>query len=132
MGNVMRILLFWMAAAMFLALPSPVGAQIITNIPECADRNGNPGFVTGRITAACVPAFIAHVIMFIYSLVGVFFILNIMYAGYQIAMAGAGVGDDEAGKQRLKWAIVGFVMTLSTYLILETIVRVFVVPYSPA
>lgn len=102
--------------------------------PPSIIRSGIDGcdFTTGRLSASCIPNFIASVVIFIYGLVGVFFMLNIMYAGYQIAFAGAGIMDEGAGKQRLKWAIIGFIMTVCSFLILSAIVSVFSRPFTPA
>ncbi len=97
----------------------PAAAQnpaIITNLPGC-------DFETGRLTAACVPIFIGHLITMIFSLVSAFFLLNVMYAGYQIAM-GSWTGEKSAGKDRLTWAIIGLVVTVCSYLILDLAVSV--------
>jgi hypothetical protein len=108
------------ALALALLLPGLAYAQpgIITNIPGC-------DFVTGKMTSACVPMFIAHLIQFVFSLAGVFFILNVMFAGYQIAIGSVpGVGDKEKGKARLTWSIIGFVVTAFSFLIMDLILSV--------
>jgi hypothetical protein len=88
-------------------------------------------FKTGRLSASCIPIFIGHVIEYIFGLIGFFFIINVMYAGYQIAFGGAGIVEDGAGKQRLKWSIIGFVVTACSFLILDAILTVFIVKFTP-
>jgi hypothetical protein len=77
-------------------------------------------FQTGKLTAACIPIFIAHLIQF----VGILFVLNVMYAGYQLAIAYIGESDKGAGKDRLKWSIAGLVICTCSYLILDLVLNV--------
>lgn len=109
------------AITSLLLLPSAAAAQlpgIITTIPGC-------DFVTGRFTAMCIPMFIAHLIKFVFSLAGVFFVLNIMFAGYQIAIGSVpGLGDKEKGKTRLLWSILGFMTTVFSFVILDLVLSV--------
>lgn len=81
-------------------------------------------FTTGRITAACIPLFIGHLVEFIFALIGIFFVLNVMYAGYQLAFAYIGEGDKGAGKERLKWSILGLIIAVCSYLILDLVLYV--------
>ena len=101
-----------------MSFPAAASAQIITNVPGCE-------FVTGRFSAACIPNFIAHLIQIVFGLVGIFFLLNIMYAGYQIAIGGVpGIGDREKGKNRLTWSIIGFIVTACSFLIMDMVLTV--------
>ena len=96
-----------------LLLPVTAFAQegVITNIPGC-------DFVSGSLTAACIPSFIAHVIQLLFGFTGVLCLFNIMIGGYQVAL-GAATGDKEKGKNRITWAIIGLVLSLTVYLILD-------------
>ncbi len=102
-------------------LPAIAKAQqgfITGDIDEC-------NFTTGRFGADCIPLYIAHLITLIFGLVGIFFIINIMYAGYQIAFGNIpGVGDKEAGKNRLLWSIIGFLVTACSFLILDAVLSI--------
>ncbi len=119
--------LFAHITALLLLAPHAVSAQVPSII-----KSGITGcdFQTGKLSAACIPNFIASIVVFIYGLIGLFFIANIMYAGYQIAFAGAGIMDEGAGKQRLKWSILGFIITVSSYLILSAIISIFSAPFA--
>ncbi len=105
--------------ALSLLTPQLVLAQnpaVVTTLPGC-------DFETGRLAAACVPIFVGHLITLIFSLVSAFFILNVMYAGYQIAM-GSWTGEKSEGKERVTWSVIGLVVTVCSYLILDLAVSV--------
>lgn len=82
-------------------------------------------FTTGVMTAACIPSFIGHTIQFIFSLVGVFFVINIIVGGYQIAMGSIGGGGNQAGKDRVLYSAIGFAVTVSAFLIFDLALTVF-------
>jgi hypothetical protein len=112
-ASAITVLLLVPAAALAQQVPG-----IITNIPGC-------DFVTGKFTSMCIPMFIAHLIRFVFSLAGVFFVLNIMFAGYQIAIGSVpGIGDKEKGKTRLLWSIIGFLVTVFSFVILDLVLSV--------
>ncbi len=100
----------------FAAFADDVGV-LISGIPDC-------DFVTGKLGPACIPLFIGHLVAFVYSFVGMFFVLNVMYAGYQLAIAYIGGSDKGAGKDRLKWSIAGLVVCTCIYLILDLVLGV--------
>lgn len=101
-------------------LPAGAQAQLFGIL-----QPGIPGcdFRTGWLTAMCIPNFIAHLIAFIFSLLGVFFLGSVMYAGYQIALSGI-TGDKEAGKRRLTWSIIGLIVAICSFVILDLILSV--------
>ena len=76
------------------------------------------------MTAACIPSFIGHLIEFVYGFVGIFFILNVMYAGYELALGYMGEGDKGKGKDRLKWSIIGLIVATCSFLILDMVLNV--------
>lgn len=82
-------------------------AQIIKDLPGCP-------ITTGWFGAGCVPVFIGHLIQFVLAFVGGICLINIMIGGYQIAL-GSAIGDKEAGKNRILWALVGLLVSLFCY-----------------
>lgn len=82
-------------------------------------------FVTGNISAGCIPLFIGHIIQLVFGLISAFFLLNVIFAGYQIAM-GSWTGDKANGKDRLTWSIIGLVISICAFLILDLVVSVIV------
>ncbi|HVW66857.1 MAG TPA: hypothetical protein VHA78_03970 [Candidatus Peribacteraceae bacterium] len=80
-------------------------------------------FVTGRLTASCVPWFIGHLIVFVFQFISVLFLLNVIYAGYQLTM-GSITGDKGKGKDRLQWSIVGLIVSVCSFLLLNMVLTV--------
>ncbi len=102
-------------------LPTGAHAQAIFGVIQ----DGIPGcnFTTGRLTALCVPNFIAHLVALIFGLLGIFFLGNVMFAGYQIAVSGL-TGDKEAGKKRLTWSIIGLIVAICAFVIMDLVLSV--------
>jgi hypothetical protein len=109
-----------LALLALLALPTPAFAQwaIIMNGIEGCD------FDSGWMTAACIPNFIAHLVAFVYGLIGLFFVVNVMLGGYQLAIAYIGESDKGAGKDRIKWSIIGLIVSSCIFLILDLVLNV--------
>ena len=87
--------------------------------------DGLPGcdFTTGRLMAACIPVFIGHLVTILIGLIGTIFVINIMIAGYQYAI-GSLDGDQGKAKERIYWSIIGLIVTLCSYLILDLVLKV--------
>lgn len=96
-------------------LPVSAFAQegIITDVPGC-------DFTTGILQASCIPSFVAHMIQLLFGFTGILCLFNIMIGGYQIAI-GAATGDKEKGKQRITWALIGLILSVAAYLILDVV-----------
>lgn len=106
-------------AALTAGIPgaSAQNIQILApNLPGC-------NWTTGKLTASCIPIFIGHLVQTLFSLISVFFLINVMYAGYQIAM-GAWSGENTAGKDRLRHSIIGLIVSVCCYLILDLIISI--------
>lgn len=110
-------LFLWMVTATDAAFAQFQEGVVVNGIGGC-------NFTTGYLSSACIPQFIGHLITFVYSFVGTFFVVNVMYAGYQLAIAYIGEGDKGAGKERLKWSIGGLVVATCTFLILDLVLYV--------
>lgn len=78
-------------------------------------------FRTGKLLPQCIPIFIGHIIQTVVSVLSVLFLLNVLYAGYQIAM-GSWTGEKAAGKDRLTWSIIGLVVSTCAFLIIDLVV----------
>ncbi len=102
--------------AAVLALPVAVFAA-----PTTILDNSVCDFAQGYITFDCIPRFIAHLVNFIFAGVGTFTLLQIIFGGYQIAIGGA-VGTREAGINRIRMAVIGLVVTLLIYAIINFII----------
>ncbi len=86
---------------------------------------GIPGcyFEYGIINAGtCLPAFMAHLIRFVFGFAAGICILMIAFAGYEIVLGSLPGGSSEAGKNRLTWAIIGFIMAATSFFIMDFII----------
>lgn len=80
-------------------------------------------FQEGIINAgSCLPGFLAHLIQFIFGFAAGICILMIMFAGYEIVTGSLPGGSSEAGKNRLTWAIIGFIMAATSFFIMDFII----------
>ena len=96
-------------------IPTAKAQSIITDgIAGC-------DFVTGQISAGCVPAFIAHVIGWIAGFLGAGFLIVIIWAGYEFAL-GDITGNIDAGKQRLQFGITGFIVSILAFAIIQFVI----------
>lgn len=114
----MRRLLLSLPPAILLGIPaaSAQNLRVITNLPGC-------DFTTGNLQASCIPAFIGHLIQLVFGLISILFLLNVMYAGYQIAL-GYIRGEKAEGIERLRWSILGLIISVCAFLILDLAVSV--------
>jgi len=115
---------WWIADMLPIQQDRPVLSFLVPTVfaQEGIISSGVPGcdFVSGTMTAACIPSFVGHVIQFLFGFTGVLCLFNIMIGGYQVAIGGA-TGDKEKGKQRITWTVIGLIMSLAAYLILDFI-----------
>lgn len=86
-------------------------------------KNMGCDFAEGTINAGqCLPAFLAHLIQFVFGFAAGICILMIMFAGYEIVTGSLPGGSSEAGKNRLTWAIIGFIMAATSFFIMDFII----------
>lgn len=80
-------------------------------------------FITGEINAGtCLPSFIAHVIRFVFGFAAGICWVMIIFSGYEIVIGNLPGGSSEAGKNRLTWAIIGFIMAGTSFFIMDFII----------
>lgn len=127
----------------------PAGPQLIPDtgmIGNCPpnNNNSNPGgnnnpinpdccnFRTGAISFDCIPLYLSYLIKFVFGLAGGFALIEIIKGGYEYALSGlqqfGGLPDKEAGKKRITNAILGLIVVVFTFLIVDTIVSAFFAP----
>ncbi len=96
--------------------------------PNCRDCN----FRTGNMGFGCIPLYLSYLIRFAFGLAGGFAVIEIMKGGYEYAFSGlqqfGGLPDKEAGKKRVTNAILGLIVVVFTYLIIDTIVAALFAP----
>lgn len=98
-------------------------AQAPMLIPE-GGMIGGCSFVTGDFGFDCIPLYLSYLIRLAFGLAGGFALFNIIQGGYEYGLSGlpAGIVDKEAAKKRVTHAIVGFVVVILAFLIIDTIV----------
>lgn len=80
-------------------------------------------FVTGKLDAGCLPQYISYLITIIFQLTGAIFLLMIIIGGYQYTIGKASGGGGEEGKARVRFAIIGFLITAMSFYIVDFILN---------
>ena len=87
---------------------------------------GNCSFITGDFSFDCIPLYLAYLLRIAFGMAGGFAVFQIIQGGYEYALSGlqqfGGLPDKEAGKKRITNAVLGLVVVVLTYLIVDTIV----------
>jgi hypothetical protein len=79
-------------------------------------------FASGRVTADCIPMFLAHIIQTIFGFTGAICLIMILISGYQFALGSVTGGDTSAAKERLKWAIIGMIVSALAFYIIDFVI----------
>ncbi len=87
--------------------------------PLCFPVAKGCDFTNGQLAAQCVPAYLAYLIKVIFALTGAIFLLMIILGGYQYVIGKAGGGGGEEGKARVRFAIIGFLVTALSFYIVD-------------
>jgi hypothetical protein len=75
------------------------------------------------MSAQCVPNYIAYLIGTIFELTGAVFLLMVIVGGYQYVFGKATGGGGEEGKARVRFAIIGFLITALSFYIVDFILN---------
>ncbi len=78
------------------------------------------GVKTGRLKFYMVPFFITYLIQFLLSLAGLVAVLFMVIGGYKYVVGGL-TEDKESGKKTILHAIVGFIVALSAWIVVNFI-----------
>ena len=100
----------------FLKVPASYAQSLIPE--DGAIPGGDCNLITGDLHATCIPDYLQYLIGVFFTFIGVFFFIMIVFAGYQIAL-GSAFGDKEAGKNKLKNAIFGFIISALSFFIIK-------------
>lgn len=98
-------------------------AQADPSILSPALQTNDCNYITGQLKAKCIPIFIGHLVVQVFRLLSAFFVLNVLYAGYQVAI-GAWSGEKSAGKDRLLWSVIGLIVSVLAFVILDLVLSV--------
>lgn len=138
-----KLLIF---TSLFLASVSSVSAQTATPAPGAPVVNGtflqkvNPLTVVGNSMSGVPPEiqelinlsrfntpgnFVNALLPFLFSLAGVILFIMITWGGFEMMMGAADTKSQEAGKQRITAALIGFVLLFMTYWIAQIVQYIF-------
>ena len=95
--------------------------RVLAQSPALIPSQGVPdcNFVTGSFHAACLPNYLAYLISVLFSITGVIFLLMLILGGYQYVLGSAGYGNKEEGFARIRFAIIGFLVTALSFYIVD-------------
>ncbi len=106
------------ASATFLALPAMVRAQVVTN------DYGLPSVEYGPSGAETLPEAIASVLTIILGVLGAICVLLVVIAGIMYMTSGGDEARVEKAKNYLIYAIVGLIVAVLGYVIVNTVMSV--------
>jgi len=93
-----------------------------TLLPNNGTLGAGCSFITGEFGYQCVPLYVAYLIQLIFGFTGGIALMQIMMAGYQIAMGGLQGGDTSGPRSRILWALIGLGVCVFSFLIIDTII----------
>ena len=85
-------------------------------IPAC-------DFLNGDVHFACVPQYIGYLVKILLGFAGGFFLFGMMMAGYKYMFGSVTATGTEAGKKEIIARIVGFVIIVFSYLLVDTLIN---------
>lgn len=129
-----RMLLLLMLSAVLVTVRSGIalaqgpGPQLIPD----TGMIGGCNFVTGDFNFECLPLYLAYIIRLFFGMAGGFAMFQILQGGYEYALSGlqpvaSGLPDKEAAKKRITNAIVGLVVVVLSYMLIDTLITAFFV-----
>ncbi|MBI1812934.1 hypothetical protein HY285_05175 [Candidatus Peregrinibacteria bacterium] len=80
-------------------------------------------FITGEMHFHCIPLYVAYLIQLVFSFIGTIALLVIIWSGYELAISSLAGGDSSKAKGRLRYAIMGFVVSILAYFIVNLIIE---------
>ncbi len=96
---------------------SPQGLQLIPESGRIADCN----FITGEFHFNCFPVYLGYLIQLAFAWGVGTSLMQIVWGGYEWAFAGLG-GDTQGAKKRIQHAIIGLIVSILAFLIVDTVI----------
>lgn len=122
----MRFALLTVTITLCLLAPMATSAQVTPTLipaePPTKEFAKHCDFKSGEITAKCVPIYLAYLIKTIFGFAGAICLFVIMFAGYEFVLGSVTGGDTSAGKERLKWGIIGFIVSALSFFIIDFVI----------
>ncbi len=80
-------------------------------------------FTTGDFDFDCIPFYIGYLITVLFAFAAGAFLVGIILGGYKYAIGSVTTEGKEAGKKQLTGAVLGFVVVVLSYLLVDTILE---------
>lgn len=110
----------------YLLLIPQVLAEGFVLIPEdgtIGGKNLKCNFTTGDFEMFCIPAYIKYLINIIVGIAGTVAVIFIMVGGFKYIISGISE-DKEAGKETIKHAIIGLIITGLSWIIVTGVISI--------
>lgn len=108
----------WIFTALFLVIPSPMFAQLNRHLITA----GREIKTAGEDSAISFPSLIGKWINVLLSVLGLVFVVLVVYAGYLWMTAAGDTKKVETAKALLGQAVIGLVIIVSAYLISDFVI----------
>lgn len=112
---------FRLTAALLGFVPAAAYAQKLELIPG-SGMIGSCNFVTGEFHYACFPLYLGYLIQLAFAFGVGTCLTQIIWGGYEYAITPAVGGDNSGAKTRIRHAIIGLIVCILSFLIVDTIV----------
>ena len=99
-----------------MCIPFESAAQSIINPTSLPNVN------SGRLTASEISTFMRETILLFFKFIGAACLIMIIISGYQVALAKAIGRDRSEGLTRLRVAVVGFILSVLTWYIIDFVI----------
>ena len=101
------------------AMPILFSVASAQSLIPASGKVGSCNFITGDLHFDCIPSYLGYMIEFFFGALGFFCIMQVMYAGFQIASANLLGQDRSAGVQRIIWALAGLAAGVLGYVLVD-------------
>jgi hypothetical protein len=94
------------------------------NAPSAGDFNSWIQATTPSFGGGTVGGIISAILPYIYGLAGFLILIYIVLGGYQILVSQGDPKQMAAGREKITWAIVGFIIMFAAYWIMQLVGRI--------
>jgi hypothetical protein len=121
----LTIILIWSVFIVSLVIVPFIDASAQSLWDQQAGRTGvETAYNAGTGSATDLRVFVANVVKVFLSLLGLIFLIIIIWGGYQWMTAGGNEDNVKTAKSRIKNGIIGFIIILASYAIVDFVVTI--------
>jgi hypothetical protein len=120
---VRTIILTGFCLSLLFAFPVLAQPAVPVSLIPASGMEGPCDFLTGRIHFNCIPYYIGYLIRLLLGFAGGFFLFGIVLGGYKYMLGSVTASGSESGKKEIIGRIIGFVVIIFSYLLVDTIIN---------